>query len=107
MRINNINLCTTSFKGQPHFRKFVDEDRQIVSSTLREDELYDYDEDVMDADYRKYDEDDLPLSIPKQPFAVPIDYLSLYCLKDARTTLVDGDVYQEREIYDLEEDEIN
>lgn len=48
----------------------------------------------MDASYRKYDEDDIPLSVPKRPLVVPIDYMELYCLRDARVPEVESDTYQ-------------
>ena len=81
-----------AFQGR--LRDLHQEEEKVVF--FREDELYDLENDEMDSGYRRYDDNDLPLSPPKQPLNIPADYLSLYSLQDARKALPDCDIYHDR-----------
>ena len=70
MQINKINMFTFPQKAQPAFKGiwFDESDEGIISSSFRDDELYDPKRDFQDDMYRIYDYNDLPLYAPKQAF---------------------------------------
>ena len=95
MQINKINMFTFPQKAQPAFKGiwFDESDEGIISSSFRDDELYDPKRDFQDDMYRIYDYNDLPLYAPKRAFPVPQIYRDTYEMKDSRRPEIDSDTY--------------
>ena len=95
MQVRNINTFIPKVQVLPQFkgRMVDDNDGLIVSSSFRDEELYDPTLDYQDDVYRIYDYNDLPLYLPKQPLNIPKLYMQTYEMKDSRIFECDSSEY--------------
>lgn len=95
MQINRINQFILPQKSQPAFNGiwFDEVDDAIISSSFRDDELFDPKRDFVDNEYRMYDHNQMDLTPPKQAFPVPKLFMDVYDMKDSRKPEVESDAY--------------